>query len=62
MSNLNVLHNKLKIVLLGKSGVGKTNLITRFLADVLNDSETSMDVSIFAPKVRLSAKNCAKNL
>ncbi|XP_032675342.1 ras-related protein Rab-24 isoform X2 [Odontomachus brunneus] len=45
MSNSNdkfKIPNELRIVLLGKSGVGKTSLITRFFNE-LNDNETSIN-------------------
>lgn len=56
MSNPDVLREELKIVLLGKSGVGKTRLVTRFFTEVLNESETALDVSIFAPIERPGEK------
>lgn len=56
MSSLDLLED-LKIVLLGKSGVGKTELLTRFLADVLKETDISWDVSISAPGVRNNNSN-----
>ncbi|XP_011142200.1 ras-related protein Rab-24 [Harpegnathos saltator] len=48
MSNSDVLEKKLKIVLLGKSGVGKTQLVARFFTDVLNEYEISVDSEVGA--------------
>ena len=53
----------IKVILLGNSGVGKTNLINRSLGNKFNEEEqTTTSASFFAKELEINNQKCVVNL